>query len=320
MARDYYEVLGVDRSASADEIKRAYRRLTKKYHPDRNPNDASAEQRFKEVQQAYEILGDKQKRAQYDQFGDAGVGRWETDPGGQRVYSWGGTSQIPADDLQDLFSAFGGGASVFGDLFSRTGRGARRRREPRRAPTRGQDVERTANLSFDQAVHGTTIEVDVTRDGRTSQTLRVKIPPGVENGQRIRIKGGGRAGHNGGAAGDFYLNCSVRPHPYFRREGLDVYLEAPISIIEAALGTSIDIPTVTGTVQLKIPEGTAGGSKLRLRGRGIRDAAGNTGDQIVVVRVVPPKSLSREQRQLLERLGETLTDDPRAQAQWEADR
>jgi molecular chaperone DnaJ len=237
MGRDFYKTLGVERSASADEIKRAYRRLTKKYHPDRNPDDPSAEQKFKEVQEAYSVLGDAQKRSDFDRFGDAAVGHWDTDPGGHRVYTWGSGAQIPFDDLEDLFSAFGGGASVFRDF---TGRGRRapggRRREP---PARGQDVERTVNLSFEQAVKGTTVEVDVARNGpgRRRETLDVRIPPGVRDGQRIRLKGKGRPGVNGGPAGDLYLACSIRPHAYFRREGKDIYLDAAISITEAALGT-----------------------------------------------------------------------------------
>ncbi|MHC4092293.1 MAG: DnaJ domain-containing protein [Planctomycetota bacterium] len=214
---DYYEVLGVTRSASADEIKRAYRRLAKKYHPDRNPGDAAAEAKFKEVQAAHEVLKDPQKRAQYDRFGPAAAGDWHTDATGQRVYTWsGGGPQINMDDLQDLFSAFGGmgsePGSPFDDIFGRAGtghragRGGRTRRAS--AAVRGQDVERNVNLAFEQAVRGTSIEIDVVRqDGsrHNRQTLTVQIPPGVEQGGRIRVKGKGQPGRNGGPPGDLYL-------------------------------------------------------------------------------------------------------------------
>lgn len=316
MGRDFYEILGVTRTATADEIKRAYRRLTKQYHPDRNPNDPAAERRFKEVQEAYGILGDKDKRAEYDQFGDAAVGHWDTGPTGQRVYTWGGGTQIPADDLEDLFTAFGGGASVFGDIFGRGGGRTATRRRGRGAPVRGQDVERPVNLSFDQAVHGTSVEVDVTQDGRNRQTLDVRIPPAVVDGQRIRIKGRGRPGKHGGAAGDLFLRCSVRPHPYFRLDGLDVTVDLPVTITEAALGAKIEVPTIGGPVEMTVPPGMASGGKLRLRGKGLRDAAGKAGDQIVVIRVVPPKSLTAEQRRLLEQLRDVSTEDPRRQCPW----
>lgn len=314
MGRDFYKTLGVDRSASADQIKRAYRRLTKKYHPDRNPDDPSAEQKFKEVQEAYSVLGDAQKRSDYDRFGDAAVGHWDTDPGGQRVYTWGSGAQVPFDDLEDLFSAFGGGASVFRDFPGRGRRAPGRRKAP---PARGQDVERAVNLSFDQAVKGTTVEMDVARIGPGGrETLDVRIPPGVRDGQRIRLKGKGRPGANGGPAGDLYLACSVRPHAYFRREGQDIYLDVAVSITEAALGTKIEVPTLSGPVEMTIPPGTPGGSKLRLRGRGIAGGDGSPGDQYVVVRIVPPKSLTDEQKELLKRLGESLAENPRRDVPW----
>ena len=318
MGRDHYKTLGVDRNASAEEIKRAYRRLTKQYHPDRNPNDPTAERKFKEVQQAYEVVGDKDKRAEYDQFGEAGVGQWDTDPRGQRVYTWGG-SQIPFDDLQDLFGAFGGGASVFEDVVNRAGGRSRPRRKARSEPEPGRDIERTVNLSFEQVVTGTTVEIDIPGDGasrRGRQTLDVRIPPGVEDGQRIRIKSKGSPGANGGPPGDLFLVCSVRPHPFFRREGLDLHLDVPVSIPDAVLGAKVEVPTLAGPVTLTIPPGTAGGSKLRLGGKGIRDASGNTGDQIVILRVVPPRTLTDEQRRLFEQLAATMHENPRKGLKW----
>jgi DnaJ-class molecular chaperone len=316
MGRDFYKTLGVDRNASAEQIKRAYRKLTKQFHPDRNPNDPEAERRFKEVQEAYEVLGDKDKRADYDQFGDAAVGHVETGPTGQRVYTWGSGTQIPVDDLEDLFTAFGGGASVFGDVFGRGRARTARRRRHKPPPAPGQDVERTVNLSFEQAVHGSNIEVDVTRDGQKRQTLDVKIPPGVEDGQRIRVKGGGMPGHNGGPQGDLFLRCSVRPHAYFQRDGLDILVDLPISLAEAALGAKVEVPTIAGPVEMTVPPATSSGAKLRLRGKGLHNAAGTTGDQIVVIRVVSPKTLTDQQRRLLEEFNESLAENPREHAPW----
>ena len=220
--RDYYEVLGVSRSATEAEIKRAYRSLAKKHHPDRNPGDASAEAKFKEVQRAYSTLSDPQKRAEYDQFGEAGVGQWRTTPQGQKVYQWGGGSTVGAEDLEDLFSAFGGeeAPSVFEQFF-----GGSARRRGRRAPARrAQDEVRDITLSFDQAVHGATISMQLTSgsDSRP-QTLEVKIPPGIAEGQKIRLKGR-VPGFNGGPPGDLLLRCTIAPHPYFTRSGADIYV------------------------------------------------------------------------------------------------
>ncbi|MFQ5489476.1 MAG: DnaJ C-terminal domain-containing protein [Phycisphaerae bacterium] len=311
--RDYYEVLGVSKSATADQLKRAYRQLAKKYHPDRNPEDASAETKFKEVQTAYEVLKDPQKRAHYDRFGPAAAGDWRTNQTGQKVYTWSeGGPEISYDDLGDLFSAFRGfgdqgndGGNPFADLFRRGGRS----RPP--AARRGQDLERPVNLSFEQAAKGTTVEVDIV-DGRgRRQTLDVKIPAGVEQGQRIRLKGKGQPGQAGGPPGDLYLAVAVRPHPHFRREGKDLFIDVPLTIAEASLGAKVDIPTLDGTVSLTVPPGTGGGARLRLAGRGIGPADGPAGDLYAVVRVAAVKAPNERQRKLLEELADTLQDDLR---------
>ena len=320
--KDYYEVLGVSRSASADEIKRAYRRLAKQYHPDRNPDDPSAEAKFKEVQAAHDVLKDPQKRSQYDRFGPAAVGNWQTDPGGQRVYTWSdGGPTISFDDMEDLFSAFGGlggageaGAGPFADVFGREGRG-RRRRAPAQ---RGLDLERPVNLSFEQAARGTSVEVDrVAGDGRR-QTIQVKIPAGVKDGQRIRLKGKGQPGLNGGPPGDLYLAVTVRPHRLFRRDGLDVYVDVPLTIAQASLGDKVDIPTLAGEVTLTIPPGTNGGSKLRLAGHGIKPAKGAAGDLYAVVRVAAIRNPTERQARLLRELAETLAGDSQGDGGYHA--
>ena len=321
-SKDYYDILGVSRTASADEIKRAYRRLAKQYHPDRNPNDPSAEAKFKEVQAAHDVLKDPQKRAQYDQFGPAAAGDWHTDPAGQRVYRWSsGGPEIRFDDLQDLFSAFGGMGDASGSPFADVLRGAGRRKAgPRRpAPSRGPDSEHRVNLPFEQAVHGTTIEIDVLGSDGRRQTLDVKIPAGVEHNQRIRIRGKGSPGAGGGPPGDLYLVVSVRPHACFRRDGKDVYIDVPLTIVEASLGAKVDIPTLDGTVALTIPPGTDGGAKLRLSGRGIKPPKDKPGDLYAVVRIVAVKHPTEEQSRILTELAGTIKESPRRGPAWKTE-
>lgn len=318
--RNHYEVLGVSKSATADEIKRAYRKLAKKYHPDRNPDNPAAEEKFKEVQTAHNVLGDADKRAQYDHFGDAGVGRVSTSGNGQQVYQWGPNSSINVEDLGDLFSAFGGGsgsskASVFDDLF-----GGARRVRTRRSPTpvRGADLVRQVSLPLEQAAKGATVSVQLTsrKNGKT-QSLDIKIPPGIQNNQKIRVQGRGQPGQNGGPSGDLTLVCQVLPHPYFERCGADLTVDVPVTLSEAALGAKIDVPTLDGLVTLTLPAGTAGGSKLRLKGRGLKRKDGSgMGDQYVRIRISPPTDLTDEQRSLLEQLAQQDRSNPRSQCAW----
>jgi DnaJ-class molecular chaperone len=315
--RDYYEILGVSRSASPDEIKRAYRAAAKKYHPDRNPDNAAAEQKFKDVQQAYSVLRDPKKRADYDQFGEAGVGSWSTDPRGQRVYQWGGGSAVNIDDLEDLMSAFGGGqrASVFEEIF---GGGRKRGRTRRPTPQRGADEEKRITLSFEQAIHGATVSIKLRsgHDGRT-ESLEVKIPPGVEDGKKIRLKGKGHPGLNGGPPGDLLLMCSVKAHPFFTRRGSDIYLDVPVTVTEAAMGARIEVPSLDGWATVTLPAGTSSGARLRLKGHGVKQAGSQgRGDLYIVIGIVPPKTLTDEQRSLFEQLRACESADPRAKCNW----
>jgi curved DNA-binding protein len=329
--RDYYEVLGVGRSASDEEIRRAHRKLAKQYHPDRNRNDKSAEARFREVQEAYEILSDKDKRAIYDKFGHSdGPGTWQRGPTGQRVYHYAGDTGQSVDfgNLEEIFEFFSGGrggqrgGSGFEDLFNGfSGFGGRQTRTARRPVSAdGQDAEQAVELTFEQAIHGTQVELQLLKtDGaaRSRETITVKIPPGVDDGQRIRVRGKGQSGTGSGRSGDLYIVCRVRPHPYFRREGANIVLDVPISITEAALGTRIDLPTIDGISTVTIPPGTASGTKLRLKGKGVRTSRDSgRGDQFVLIRIVPPKSLTSEEKRLLEQLSDTLSEDPRANAPW----
>jgi curved DNA-binding protein len=334
--RDYYQVLGVSRNASAEEIKKAYRKLAKQYHPDRNPNDKSAEAKFKEVQEAYDVLSDPKKKQAYDQFGQTGVGGggsphpgsggWRSGPSGQRVYTWknGGGPDIPIEDLDDLFNIFSGHAggqtsrrgrrasrSPFEDMFGGGG-GTYAGPETGAGAPAGQDIEHKVSLTFEEALQGTTRDIAFQGDGR----IQVKIPQGVRDGQRIRVRGKGQPGPTGNR-GDLYVVCQVQPHPYFRREGNDIYLDLPISLSEAALGTKVEIPTLEGKTVLTIPAGTGGGAKLRLKGKGIKPAGNQPqGDQYVTVRVVPPKSLNDRQKELMEEFREAGEESPRNNIKW----
>ncbi|UCE58370.1 MAG: DnaJ domain-containing protein [Phycisphaerales bacterium] len=313
---DYYSTLGVSRSASQDEIKRAYRRLAKEYHPDRNPDNPDAEEKFKEVQQAYQTLSDPEKRAQYDQFGEAGVGTWRTNPRGQKVYQWGGHSSVNMEDLEDLMSAFGGGqrASIFDEMFG----AGRQRRAPRAAPQRGVDAEHRITLKFEQAIHGCTVAIQLAdRQGGKTERLDVKIPPGVEEGQKIRVRGRGQPGTNGAPPGDLLLVCSIDPHQYFTRRGADIYLKAPVSVFEAVLGAKIEVPSLDGPATVTVPAGTPSGTKLRLKGRGVTTGDRSTrGDQYVTIEIVPPKDISSDTRRDFERLRDCDKSNPRSSCGW----
>jgi len=317
---DHYEVLGVTKSASDDEIKRAYRKLAKKYHPDRNPNDSAAETKFKEVQHAYSILRDPKKREQYDRYGEVGVGEWKTEPTGHKVYQWGG-SAVGAEDLEDLFSTLGGEgggrASIFEELFGggSNRRAGGRRSSRRAAPARVADHEEAVELTFDQAIHGTTLSLRL-NGSAGPQTIDVKVPPGIEEGQRLRVRGR-ISGGAGVEPGDLILKCVIKPHPYFERRGSDLFVEVPVRVTEAALGGEIEVPSIDGFARMTLPPGTASGTKLRLRGRGLRKPASNArGDQFVTNKIVQPKSLGAEQRGLFEQLRQHETADPRAAAPW----
>jgi molecular chaperone DnaJ len=350
---DYYEVLGVSRSASDQELKSAYRKLALKYHPDRNPGDHAAEEKFKEASEAYQVLCDADKRAAYDRFGHAGVGA--AGPGGFSGFQGG-------VDIGDIFG------DLFGEMFNMGGGGGQRASRQQR----GDDLRFDLSIEFEDAMFGTQTEVKIRRleacptcNGRGSasgrgpsvcgqcqgrgqiryqqgffsvartcgacggtgtiigdpcQTCRgetrvskelkltVKVPPGVEEGTRIRYAGEGDAGRANGPKGDLYVVLSIQPHDFFEREGNDLRCVVPISFPQAALGAEIEIQGVDGPVNLKIPEGTQSGKELRIRGRGvpILNSRG-TGDLVVKVIVQIPRKLSRAQRELVNKLSETMS-------------
>lgn len=319
-ANDYYKTLGVSREASADEIRKAYKKLARKYHPDVKPDDKDAADKFKKVQEAFEVLGDAEKREQYDRYGAAfqggagGAGRgpftgnWSPQGGGP-----GGSGQVDLEsifggqiDLGDLFGgAFGGGG---GGGKKAGGRGRRRQAEP----MKGEDVHSEIEVPFQVAALGGSHGIQLSKSTGTER-LTVKIPAGVENGSVIRLAGQGNPGVNGGPAGDLMLTIKIAPHPWFQREGKDLLVDVPITPAEAALGAKVEAPTLSeGAVTVTIPPGTSSGRKLRLRGKGIRDPkSGTSGDEYVVVKVVVPKELDAETRKLYEQLAERPHESPR---------
>lgn len=350
MPRDYYEILGVSKSATEQELKRSYRKLAMKYHPDRNPDDKDAEAKFKEASEAYEILSDPQKRAAYDQFGHAGINQGG-DHGG-----FGG-----AQGFGDVFG------DIFGDIFGGGG-GQRSGRSSRAQSRRGNDLQYNLEITLEEAVHGTTKKIKVPTyvacdschgtGGSGKQTcgtchgagavrmsqgffsveqtcptchgtgstikdpcrvchgqgrkqdvksLSVKIPAGVDTGDRIRLSGEGEAGENGAPTGDLYVQIHVKEHMIFERNGSDLYCEVPISFVAACLGGELDVPTIDGTVKLKIPAETQTGKMFRLRGKGVKALRGNSmGDLMCKVTVETPINLNSKQRELLEAFGESI--------------
>jgi DnaJ-class molecular chaperone len=308
MARDYYEVLGVKRDASEDEIKKAYRKLAREFHPDRNPGDKKAEGKFKEVQEAYDVLSDQKKRSQYDRFGQVGPDGGGGGPGNQGFqWQWGGPGgfqQVDPGQAADIFRQFfGGGASGFGDagdveeILGRRSRGRARGRRAAPAP----EVESEVSIPFLTAALGGAINIQV--DGRE---ISVKIPAGVHDGQALRLQGQAPGG------GNLKLVLRIQPHPYFRSEGNNVILEVPISVSEAILGAKVDVPTLDGSkLSVKVPPGTSSGARLRLRGKGI---AG--GDQFIEIKIVVPPSVDERGRQLIEEFARANPQNPRAGLPW----
>ncbi|MFL5364931.1 MAG: DnaJ C-terminal domain-containing protein [Myxococcales bacterium] len=322
--KDPYATLGVSRTASAEEIKKAYRKLAKKLHPDMNPGDKKAEERFKDVSGAFDVIGDPKKRALYDEFGDISLrsGFDEAKARQFREYRQAAGAGAGRGGFQGFEDIFGGGAggagfdpsdlsSMFGDLFSggaRAGRGRRTRIEP----AAGEDVEASIEVDLRDAVLGAEREITLQKPGSTETSrLKVKIPPGVETGSRIRLAGQGSPGERGGAPGDLYLRITVRAHPTVRVEGRDLLLDLPITAPEALEGAEVTAPTFEGPVKLKIPSGSQSGRKLRLRGRGLpalRSGTGGAGaprgDLYVVLQIIlPPDSpQAREAVRALSRL------------------
>lgn len=311
--RDYYEVLGVSRTASDKEIRSAYRRLARKYHPDLNPNDRTAEARFKEIGEAYAVLSDPEKRKLYDRFGhnwqqaqrvgataDAGPGGFRAGPGGFPGFEGFRVETGPG---------FGFGDEGLGGLFEQlfgTGRGRGRVRTGGFGfgPRRGEDLEQPVEVTLEEAFHGTTRTLQVQSPDGSVRTIEVKIPAGVTDGSRVRVAGQGGPGIGGGPSGDLYLIVSVRPHPVFKREGDDLRVQVPTPLHVAVLGGEVQVPTLKGTrLALRVPPETQNGQVFRLSGQGMPKLGGaGRGDLYAEIKVVLPTGLSERERQLFREL------------------
>jgi curved DNA-binding protein len=317
--RDLYKVLGVARDADADTLKKAYRKLARRHHPDVNPGDKAAEEKFKEISEAYDVLSDPVKRRNYDEFGEISLqggfdaeqarrareafgARFGGGPGaGGGFREYAGGEPFEFGDLDDLLGRFGFG-----------GRGA----SGRAAGLRGSDLEASLELDFLEAARGGEKRITLQlagEDGRMrSEMLTVRIPPGVADGGRIRLRGKGAPGLGGGPPGDLWAHVRVRPHPVFRREGRDLYVDVPVTIAEAVRGAKIEVPTLEGRATLTVPPGTDSGQKLRLRGKGIPDPSGGApGDLYVVIQIRVPKKLDASGLAHVDALADSGPADPR---------
>jgi len=317
--KDYYKILGVDKKATADDIKRAYRKLARKYHPDANPNDSGSEEKFKEIGEAYEVLKDPEKRQRYDQLGAnwkqyAGAG-----PGGGRqsyTYDFGGRG-FNFEDLGSGFSDFfemffGSGADQrfsnfnFGGNFGQNFGGARAG-----TAQKGQDLQSSIEISLREAYAGTKRSLRFQKNGKT-RTVTVKVPPGIKDGGKIRLPGEGTSAPGGGQAGDLYLSVKVAPHNLLKRKGSDLHMEVPVTIKEAYLGGKIDVPTFEGRISVKIPPKTQSGRTLRLRGKGMPSLGGKSpGDLYVKIKIVFPGKLERNIQKQFEEFLKNYDENPR---------
>ncbi len=322
--KDYYQILGVSKSASSDEISKAFKKLARKYHPDLNPNDSTAEAKFKEANEAYEVLKDPEKRKLYDQLGP----NWQhgqnfqPPPGYENVrfnFGGGGGGGFDASGFSDFFETLFGGAGRGATGFhSSGGFGAEDifggGRSYARRPRKGHDAETVVELSLEEAYRGgsKSLSFEERMPGQPPRvkTLQVNIPAGVKNGAKIRLAGQGNPGIGGGPAGDLYLKVQIQPHHLFSLDGSNVVYDVPLAPWEAALGATVRVPTLEGEVDLTIPPGSDSGQKLRLRGRGLGQGVGK-GDQLVRIMVKTPRKLSEKEKNLWKQLAESSSFSPR---------
>ena len=315
--RDYYKILGVDRNASEKEIKRAYRRLAREFHPDVNPDDKEAEEKFKEINEAHEVLSDPEKRAKYDQLG-ANYQQWQRmgrDPGNFDWSQWtsGAPGGVRVEWSGDIGDLFGGGAGGFSDFFRSifggmggVGQTGGPFQTAGQRTARGQDMEAQVEVTLEEAFQGTTRLLE--REGRQ---IRVKIPPGARTGSKIRVAGKGGPGYGGGPAGDLYLNVAVKPHPIFSREGSNLRCDVNVEFYTAVLGGEVQVPTLDGDVSLKIPAGTNSGKTFRLRGKGMPNPRKpkQRGNLLATIQIQVPQKLSARERELFDELARLREED-----------
>jgi DnaJ-class molecular chaperone len=313
MSEDYYNSLGVNRDASADDIQKAYRRLARKYHPDVNPDDATAKKKFQEIQKAYEVLNDTEKRELYDRYGSSfeSMGGGEP-PGGEPP---GGDASFNQVDFEHLFGGQGGGASPFGDIFGQFGGGASPRRRPRSRPTRGTDVQHTLTVPFQSAVLGGEAQLSVQRPSGKVETITVKIPVGIESGKTIRLRGQGNASQTGGPAGDLLIKINAAPHAHYQRRGDDLEINIPVTLGEATFGAKIDVPTPLGEITLTVPPATSSGKRLRIKGHGVQKKNGS-GDLYVEIQIVLPEVIDEATKELVKQIEAAQQLTPRQDITW----
>ena len=314
--KDYYKTLGVTKSSSKDEIKKAYRDLARKYHPDMNPDNKDAEEKFKEIQEAYEVLHDDQKRQQYDTFGSTGFSSQQGGgPGFSGSYTYSGNIPSFEEIFKDIFSYSGspggsyrqqtrGRSDPFNDLFGNFGRGAGT------SSQKPKNTQHEITIDFNTAINGGTKDLTInsrdTRGKQKSEKLSVKIPPGVDTGSKIRVNGKGE--QVGNKRGDLILKVKVQPHKIFRREKNNIVIDLPITFYEAAIGTNVDVPTIDGKAQMVIPPGVQNGSKLRLKNKGVKNIkTGKTGDQYVIIKIVMPDKIDKN---VLEKMEDIKSNNP----------
>ncbi|MGR5093937.1 DnaJ C-terminal domain-containing protein [Vibrio maritimus] len=301
--RDYYSVLGVSKGASEKDIKKAYKKLAMKYHPDKNPGDTAAEANFKEVKEAYEVLTDTEKRRQYDQFGHAAFEGGGF--GGHGGHGGGGFEDIFGDAFRQRGGGFGGGGfgggfGGFEDIFSQARGGHGRARAQK-----GRDQEFTLTVDFVDAIQGAEKVVELPINGE-SKKINVKIPAGIKDGEKIRFSGKGGAGINGGPAGDLLLSIATRSHAFLERDGNDLICNTKVDMVTAALGGEAEVNVLDSRFKLKIPAGTQSGRRFKMTGKGVTDRKGQTGDLLVKIQVETPTNLTDRQRDLLEQFKLTI--------------
>lgn len=319
--KDYYSVLGVNKSATGDEIKKAFRKLAVKYHPDRNPDNKAAEEKFKEISEAYEVLGDTDKRQKYDQFGRY----WQSSPSGSRQSPWGNaTPRNPNVGVSNFdFGNYGSFDEFINDLLGRpfgnttsrstsagtsgfsgnTGFGT----QTQSSTAKGGDIEKNITLTYSQAYHGVETQLNL-----GTENINVKIPSGAKNGTKIRLKGKGKLNSLSKQRGDLYLKVELKPHHFFQFEDDKLVCEVPITPYEAVLGGEINVPTPTGEVKVKIPSGIRHGQSLRLKGKGWSTSKGDFGDLLVKVAIATPNNITAQEKEYYEKIRDINKDNPRS--------
>ena len=325
MAEDYYKILGVSRDASQEEIEKAYRKLARKYHPDMNPDDQTAKKKFQQVQAAFDMLSDPQKREMYDRYGSSFETMGAGGPRGEPTWHAGPGFNFSFEDLDfgqffgDRFGAEAGvgpGGVGPGGVFGQFGRGGPRARKRSAGSRRGTDLHAEVEIPFATSINGGEVQLDVQHPSGKGSEIAVKIPPGIEDGKKIRLRGQGEPAPGGGAPGDLLLTVRVAPHPCFQRRANHLHVKLPVTLSEAALGAKVDVPTPRGTVALRIPPGTSSGAKLRIRGHGVASANGPAGDLFAEVQIVLPDTLDEASQKAIRQLDDRYSHDPRANLRW----